>query len=64
MSKQEVKITNCIDDSSTFFFAHNLKTAMWHANEYMERNKGKFPMRIYTLNTSSFGAKWRTSGGG
>lgn len=54
--KQEFKIE--YNGKAVFFFAHNFKTARQHANEYIERNKGKFEMKLFRLNSSSFGGKW------
>lgn len=45
--KQEYKIVNQKDDSEVFFFAHSFKSALQHAEAYIERNSGKFPMKLY-----------------
>lgn len=45
---QEVKIVNQNNGSEVFFFKHSFKSAKQHAEEYCERNKGKFPMKVYT----------------
>lgn len=56
MNKQEVKIE--YNDQELFFFAHTFKSALDHANDFVKRNKGKFKMKVFLLNTSSFGEKW------
>ena len=56
MNKQEVKI-EC-NNNKFFFFAHTFKTAIDHANDFIERNKGKFEMKLFLLNRSNFGEKW------
>ena len=58
MHEQEFKVTNLNDDRSVFFFRHCMRSAYWHATEYITRNKGKFPMKLYQLNRSCFGPKW------
>jgi hypothetical protein len=45
--EQKVKIVNTDDNSKVFFFDHNGKTAFKHADEYVTRNSGKFPMKVY-----------------
>jgi hypothetical protein len=44
-----------------FFFAHSFKSALQHAEDFVERNKGTHEMKLYTLNESSFGERWRLS---
>lgn len=64
MHKQEVMIK--YNDKETFFFAYSFKTAMEHAEEFIERNKGIFQMKLFILNTSCFGEQWswiKTIGG-
>lgn len=56
MKKQEFKIE--YDNAEVFFFQHSLKTAFEHANAFIERNKGKFEMKLFRLNRSNFGEKW------
>ena len=56
MEKQEIKIE--YNDNKVFFFAHSLKTASDHAEDFIKRNIGKFEMKVYTLNTSNHGEKW------
>lgn len=56
MKKKEVKIE--YNNREVFFFAHSFKTALEHANDFVERNKGKFKMKVFLLNTSNFGEKW------
>lgn len=56
MKKQEVKIE--YDGTKVFFFQHSFKTALEHANDFIERNKGKFEMKLFLLNKSNFGEKW------
>lgn len=55
--KQEVKI-EC-NGNEFFFFRHSFKSAFEHASDFVERNKGKFPMKVYFVNNSPFGEKWR-----
>ena len=57
MNKQEIKI-EC-NENKFFFFAHSFKTALEHANAFVTRNKGKFEMKLFVLNESNFGEKWR-----
>lgn len=45
---QEVKITNLNNETDVFFFKHSFKTALQHAEDYIKRNKNKFPMIVYT----------------
>lgn len=56
MQKQEVKI-EC-NGNEFFFFKHSFKSAWEHANDFVERNKGKFEMKLFLLNESSFGERW------
>lgn len=56
MGKQEAKIE--YNNQKVFFFAHSFKTALEHANDFVERNKGKFEMKLFVLNESNFGEKW------
>ncbi len=60
MSRQEAKIryNNRGKEREVFFFAHNFKTALEHANDFVKRNKGKFEMKLFVLNESNFGEKW------
>ena len=60
MKKQEVKIEYFRDGKKIelFFFAHSLMTAREHAEQFIEKNRGKFAMRVYMLNNSCFGDKW------
>ena len=46
---QEFKITSPLGD--TFFFEHSLKSARQHADDYVKRNTGKFPMKVYVLSS-------------
>lgn len=46
---QEYKVINTATGSRVYFFKHSLKTASWHANAYIIRNTGKFPMELYEL---------------
>ena len=56
MYKQEVKI-EC-DGTEFFFFQHSFKTAMEHAKDFIERNRGKFNMKLFVLNPSNYGEQW------
>lgn len=56
MQKQEVKIE--YNKEKVFFFAHSFKSAYEHANDFVERNQGKFEMKLFLLNSSNFGEKW------
>ena len=56
MNIQEVKI-EC-DGSDFFFYQYNFKSAMEHAREFIERNKGKYKMKLFVLNKSALGDKW------
>lgn len=56
MKKQEVKIE--YNNEKVFFFEHSFKTALQHANDFIERNKGKFEMKLFVLNKSNIGEKW------
>lgn len=56
LEKQEAKIE--YNNTAVFFFQHSFKTALEHANDFIERNKGKFEMKLFTLNKSSFGGQW------
>ena len=40
-------------DSEVFFTAHSFKSAQCHAQEFMDRNAGKFPMRLYQQTTKT-----------
>lgn len=55
--KQEVKITYD-NKGEVFFFAHSFKTAMEHANDYINRNRGKIAMNVYILNERNVGERW------
>ena len=64
MKKQEAMIK--YNDIEVFFFAHGFKTAIEHAEEFIERNRGRFQMKLYALNRSCFGPEWcwrKTVGG-
>jgi hypothetical protein len=56
MEKQEVKIE--YNKGEVFFFKHSFKTALQHAEDYIERNRGKFDMKLFVLNQRNFGEKW------
>lgn len=57
---QEYKVTNLATNESVFFFAHGFRTtAFYHMKNYVARNQKKFPMRIFGLNYSDFGPKWK-----
>lgn len=56
MEKQEVKIE--YNQKEVFFFQHSFKTALEHANDFIQRNKGKFEMKLFMLNASNFGERW------
>lgn len=56
MKKQEVKLE--YNSEEVFFFEHGFKTAYEHANDFVKRNKGKFKMKLFLLNVSSYGEKW------
>lgn len=58
MEKQEFMIVDENTGFKTFFFAHSMLTAKSHADKYVERNRGKFPMNVYCLNTRPVGSKW------
>jgi len=53
---QKVKIA--YENAEVFFFDHSFKTAHQHADDFVKRNKGKFAMRMFNLNTSDFGEQW------
>lgn len=55
-NKQEAKIE--YNGNEVFFFQYDFKSAMQHAQEFIERNKGKFEMKLFILNTSNFGPQW------
>lgn len=57
MEKQEIKIE--YNENEVFFFPHSLKSALEHANNFVKRNKGEFKMKLFVLNESNFGEKWR-----
>jgi hypothetical protein len=57
MNYQEYKIESL--DGDTFFFQHSHKSALQHAKEYIERNKGKFEMTMYWRNPTPFGPTWK-----
>ncbi|KJD43309.1 hypothetical protein [Paenibacillus terrae] len=57
MEKQEVKIE--YNNNKVFFFKHSFKTALEHANDFIERNKGKFEMKLFILNERNFWRKWK-----
>lgn len=42
--KQEYKIE--FKNTEVFFFAHSFKTAEYHMNDFISRNKGSFEMKI------------------
>lgn len=48
---QEYKIVKLSTGAETFFFAHSDHSARYHAQKYIERNKGKFPMAVYQRTT-------------
>lgn len=56
MKKQEAMIQ--YNGNEVFFFQHSFKSALEHAMEFVERNKGKFEMKVFFLNESSFGDRW------
>jgi len=55
--KQEIKIE--YNNTCVFFWQHTFRTALTHANYFIERNKGNFEMKVYLLNESYFGEKWK-----
>lgn len=57
MNKQVAKIA--YDGSEVFFFDHDFKTGYEHAEEFIERNKGKLEMKLYWINNLPFGDKWK-----
>jgi len=59
---QEVKVTDLDTGEERFFFNHSFKSSMQHADAYIKRNKGKFPMRMHIKNNSPYGAQWRNYG--
>ena len=63
MEKQEAKIeynnNNNNNNNEIFFFKHSFKTALEHANDFIERNKGKFEMKLFILNGSNYGQQWK-----
>lgn len=64
MKKQEFMIK--YNNIEVFFFAHGFKTAREHAEEFIERNRGRFQMKLYMLNRGYFGPTWswrKTVGG-
>lgn len=58
MEKQEFMVVDDNTGFKTFFFEHSLMTAKTHAGRYVDRNRGKFPMSVYRLNTKPVGNKW------
>ena len=46
---QEIKITSKLGE--VFFFEHSLKSARQHADDYVKRNTGRFPMKVYSLSS-------------
>lgn len=54
---QEYKIE--YNGCKVFFFEHNLKSAKYHALQFIERNKNKgFKLVLFKLNGSNVGDKW------
>lgn len=47
--KQEYAVLNKKTGEKVFFFKHSFKSALQHAEEYMKRNEGKFPMELIQL---------------
>lgn len=61
MEKQEamIRYQKGNQKHQAFFFKHDFQSAYQHAMKFVERNQSKFAMDVYTLNSSSFGPKWR-----
>ena len=59
--KQKAKISYTWNEKKQeiFFFPHSFKTAYEHAEEFIRRNKGSFKMKVYHLNDSGYGEKWK-----
>jgi len=56
--KQEYKITGASGES-VYFFAHSLKTAHEHAQDYMKRNAHKSGLTLYRVNDQAIpAARW------
>lgn len=55
MTKQEYKITTELGD--VFFFEHSMQSAYYHADKYIDRNKGKLTMNLYRVN-NGVGNRW------
>jgi len=56
---QEVKVCNTYSKTEVFFFKHTFKSAMDHAQTYIDRNKTLFPMELYILSTKPLPfSKW------
>ena len=47
MEEQKVKIVEVDSGVYHFFFDYDFKSAMDHAQEYVEKHKGKFKMKLY-----------------
>lgn len=67
MPKQEAKIEYIRENvkEEVFFFKHDFQSAFQHAQVFVERNKGKFVMKVFVLNENyigdnlRLGPKWR-----
>lgn len=64
LEKQEamIKYNDGNKDCEVFFYTHNFMSGLQHAFAFIERNNQLFSMKLYVLNTFSFGDKWRYLG--
>jgi len=58
MNKQEYKVTRNADGFSWYFFEHSCKTALQHAQSFLQRN-GAEGYTLYRLNERPLGDKWQ-----
>jgi len=54
--KQKVKIK--FNNNEIYFFDHDFKSALHHANQFYKRNKKLYNMQVYLLNENSAGERW------
>jgi hypothetical protein len=57
MEKQEYMLVNDTDGSECFFVSRSLTSAFTLVEEYIDRNKGEFPMTLYRIN-EGIGERW------
>ena len=58
MDLQKIKV-EYEDGDSIYFRDYAFKQAEEEVNAFLKRNRGKYNFKIYTLNTSPFGERWR-----